>query len=154
MSAQLNDLPHYRHMVERDLDAIMAIEKVIYPHPWTRGNFKDSLRENYHCPVIEFRGEIIGYCVMAVAAGEAHLLNLSVAYRWQRQGRGRDMLNYLLALARDSGAAKMFLEVRPTNIAGVALYAASGFTEIAIRRGYYPASEGREDAIVMQLELA
>jgi ribosomal-protein-alanine N-acetyltransferase len=151
VSALLNDVPRYRRMLGRDLDFVMAIENVIYPHPWTRGNFKDSLRENYDCWIVELRGEIIGYSVMAVAAGEAHLLNLSVAYPWQRQGRGREMLNHLLSLARNCGAGKIFLEVRPTNIAGLALYAGAGFSEIAIRRGYYPASEGREDAIVMQL---
>jgi ribosomal-protein-alanine N-acetyltransferase len=154
MSALLDDLPRYRPMVERDLGAIMAIENALYPHPWTRGNFRDSLREGYHCCVMEAGGEVIGYSVMMCAAGEAHLLNLSIAAPWQRQGRGRDMLHYVLALARQSSALKVFLEVRPTNLAGIALYAAMGFIEIAIRRGYYPARRGREDALVMQLELA
>jgi ribosomal-protein-alanine N-acetyltransferase len=140
-------------MHPRDLDAVMAIENAIYPHPWTRGNFKDSLREGYDCWVLEAGGEFVGYSVMAVAAGEAHLLNLSIAADWQRRGRGREMLRFLLKVAKDSGAAKVFLEVRPTNLAGIALYAATGFTEIAIRRGYYPAAHGREDAVVMQLEL-
>ncbi len=153
MSALLNNVPRYRRMVERDLDAIMAIENVIYPHPWTRGNFRDSLREDYHCCVAEAGAEIVGYCVMVCAAGEAHLLNLSIAAAWQRQGRGRDMLHYLLATARESSVQKMFLEVRPTNLAGIALYLATGFIEIAIRRGYYPAHRGHEDALVMQLEL-
>ena len=154
MSALLDHLPRYRRMVERDLEDIMAIENAIYPHPWTRGNFRDSLREGYHCCVMEAGVEIIGYCVMMCAAGEAHLLNLSIAAPSQRQGRGREMLHYLLAVARQSSAGKVFLEVRPTNLAGIALYAALGFSEIAIRRGYYPAHRGREDALVMQLELA
>jgi [ribosomal protein S18]-alanine N-acetyltransferase len=154
VSALLNTIPRYRRMLERDLDAIMAIEKVVYPHPWTRGNFKDSLREGYHCWVMEAGGEIIGYSVVMIAAGEAHLLNLSIAEQWQRRGRGREMLQFLLRLARNFEAEKIFLEVRPTNIAGRALYAAAGFREIAIRRGYYPGKGGREDAIVMQLELA
>jgi ribosomal-protein-alanine N-acetyltransferase len=154
VSALLNDLPRYRRMHERDLDVVMAIENSIYPHPWTRGNFKDSLREGYHCWVMEVAGELMGYSVLTVAAGEAHLLNLSIAANWQRQGRGREMLQFLLKLARDFAAHKVFLEVRPTNLAGIALYAATGFSEIAIRRGYYPAKHGREDAIVMQLEFA
>jgi len=154
VSALLDNLPCYRRMVEHDLDALMAIENVIYPHPWTRGNFKDSLREGYHCWVLEAGGEIIGYSVMMIAAGEAHLLNLSIAGQWQRRGRGREMLQFLVKLARDFAAEKIFLEVRPTNVAGLALYADAGFGEIAIRRGYYPAHGGREDAIVMQLELA
>jgi len=154
MSALLNDLPRYRRMHERDLDTVMAIENSIYPHPWTRGNFKDSLREGYHCWVMEVTGAFIGYAVLAVALDEAHLLNLSIAANWQRQGRGREMLQFLLKLAGDMGVHKVFLEVRPTNLAGIALYTATGFSEIAIRRGYYPAKHGREDAIVMQLELA
>src|SRR4051812_45560699 len=154
MSALLKNLPRYRRMLDSDLDAVMAIEKVIYPHPWTRGNFKDSMREGYHCWVMEEGGEIIGYSVIMIAVNEGHLLNLSVAQHWQRRGLGRGMLQFLLKLARDFDAAKVFLEVRPTNIAGRALYADAGFSEIAIRRDYYPAKFGREDAIVMQLQLA
>ena len=154
MSALLDNLPRYRRMLEDDLEAVMAIESVIYPHPWTRGNFKDSLREGYHCWVLEAGGEIVGYSVVMIAAGEAHLLNLSIAEQWQRRGLGREMLQFLVKLARDFAAEKIFLEVRPTNVAGLALYADAGFSEIAIRRGYYPANGGREDAIVMQLELA
>src|SRR4051812_15589751 len=139
MSALLNDFPRYRRMHEHDLDAVMAIENVVYPQPWTRGNFRDSLRESYHCWVVEIAGELVGYSVIAIAAGEAHLLNLSIAADWQRRGHGREMLKFVLKLARDFAASKIFLEVRPTNLAGIALYAAAGFTEIAIRRGYYPA---------------
>ena len=153
MSALLSNLPRYRRMLAHDLDAVMAIEKVVYPHPWTRGNFQDSLQEGYHCWVMEAAGEIIGYSVVMIAAGEAHLLNLSIARQWQRRGCGREMLQFLLKLARDFAAEKIFLEVRPTNVAGLGLYADAGFSEIAIRRGYYPAQAGREDAIVMQLEL-
>ena len=88
-----------------------------------------------------------------IAAGEAHLLNLSVAAPWQRRGIGREVLNFVLKLARDYGAGRILLEVRPSNDAALALYAAAGFTEIAMRRGYYPAGDGREDAIVLELAL-
>lgn len=153
MSALLNNLPRYRRMTEADIDAIMAIENVIYPHPWTRGNFNDSLRAGYHCWVMEAGGETIGYSVMMIGAGEAHVLNLSIAAQWQRQGRGREMLQFLLKLARDFSASRILLEVRPSNVAGRGLYAAAGFSEIATRRDYYPARDGREDAIVLELEL-
>jgi ribosomal-protein-alanine N-acetyltransferase len=140
-------------MVADDLDAVAAIEAAIYLHPWTRGNFADSLAEGYHCWVIECAGETAGYTVLMVAAGEAHLLNLSVAPPWQRRGIGREALAFVARLARDYGAAKMLLEVRPSNTAAIALYAAAGFSELAVRHGYYPAGDGREDAVVMQLEL-
>jgi [ribosomal protein S18]-alanine N-acetyltransferase len=153
MSAQLDMLPRYRRMTGDDLEAVCAVEQTIYPHPWTRGNFSDSLAAGYHCWVVECGGEIAGYTVVMIAAGEAHLLNLSVGAPWQRQGLGREVLRFAIKLARDYAAQKIYLEVRPSNAAARALYAAAGFAEIAVRRGYYPAGSEREDAVVMQLEL-
>ena len=140
-------------MTEHDVDAIMAIEYVVYPHPWTRGNFIDSVRAGYHCWILEAGGEIIGYSVVMIAAGEAHLLNLSIAASAQRRGRGRELLQFMLKLGRDFKADRIFLEVRPSNVAGRGLYANAGFSEIATRRGYYPAHDGREDAIVLEQKL-
>ena len=153
MSALLDNLPLYRRMTADDLDTVMAIENEVYPHPWTRGNFSDSLAAGYHCWIAECGGEMAGYTVVAIAAGEAHLLNLSVAGPWQRRGIGREMLNFVLRLARESGARRILLEVRPSNDAARSLYAAAGFAEIATRRGYYPADKSREDAIVLELAL-
>lgn len=153
MSAQLDMMPRYRRMTAADLDAIVVIEDAIYPHPWTRGNFADSLQAGYHCWIVECAGEVSGYTVAMIAAGEAHLLNLSVAAPWQRRGIGRELLKFVLKLARDYGAGKILLEVRPSNGAAIALYASAGFAEIASRRSYYPAGVSREDAVVMQLEL-
>jgi ribosomal-protein-alanine N-acetyltransferase len=144
----------YRPMVAADLDAIMNIEREIYTHPWTRGNFSDSLTAGYHCRIMQLEHEILGYAVTMVAADEAHLLNLSIAARWQRRGYGREMLNFMIQLARDAGARSMLLEVRPSNSAGLELYASAGFVEIATRRGYYPGAGAREDAVVMQKTLA
>jgi ribosomal-protein-alanine N-acetyltransferase len=153
MSAQLNNLPQYRRMTADDLDAVMAIENEVYPHPWTLGNFYDSLNAGYHCWIMEIAGEIAGYGVVSTGAGEAHLLNMSIAARRQRRGLGREMLEFLIQLARESYARKIYLEVRPSNIGGRRLYASAGFDEIATRRGYYPAHRGREDAIIMELKL-
>jgi ribosomal-protein-alanine N-acetyltransferase len=153
VSAQLDMMPRYRRMSAADLDAVVAIEQAIYPHPWTRGNFSDSVGADYHCWIVECGGEIAGYCVAAIAAGEAHLLNLSVAGPWQRRGIGREVLGFVLRLARESGAARILLEVRPSNEMARALYASAGFAEVATRRGYYPAHAGREDAIVLELVL-
>lgn len=150
MSARLDSIPRYRQMTAADLDAVVAIERVIYLHPWTRGNFSDSLAAGYHCWVAECGGEIAGYTVVMIAAGEAHLLNLSVAAPWQRRGIGREALNFAIQLARDYGAGKLLLEVRPSNEAAIALYVSSGFAEIARRRSYYPAGVAREDAIVLE----
>jgi len=153
MSARLDLLPRYRRMTAADLDAVAAIEASVYPHPWTRGNFSDSLAAGNHCWVVERGGEIAGYTVVMIAAAEAHLLNLSVAAAWQRRGLGRELLAFVLKLARDYGARRIFLEVRPSNIAARSLYAGAGFARIGMRRGYYPAGPDREDAIVMALDL-
>lgn len=153
MSARLDLMPRYRRMTAADLDAVVAVENAIYAHPWTRGNFADSIAAGYHCWIVECGGDVAGYTILAVAAGEAHLLNLSVAAPWQRRGIGREILGFVRKLARDYGAGKILLEARPSNTAALALYAAGGFSEIGVRRGYYPAGDAREDAIVLQLEL-
>lgn len=140
-------------MTASDLDAVAEIERAAYPHPWTRGNFSDSLEAGYHCWIVERGGATAGYTVVMIAAGQAHLLNLTVDAAWQGQGLGRELLNFVLKLARDYDAQRIFLEVRPSNTAARGLYAAAGFSEIAVRRGYYPAGTGREDAIVLELPL-
>lgn len=153
MSAVLKSAPELAPMRERDLDEVMAIEDAIYTHPWTRGNFNDSLRAGYACMTWRLAGELIGYFVLMAAAGEAHLLNLSIGSRWQRGGQGSALLKEAAALGRRLGAANMFLEVRPSNHAALALYGRFGFHKVAVRRDYYPAHQGREDALVLSLEL-
>jgi ribosomal-protein-alanine N-acetyltransferase len=153
MSAQFDTLPKLRPMRVADLDRVMQIEPAIYSHPWTRGNFEDSIHAGYSCWVIDCGGEVAGYGVLMTGVREAHLLNLSVAAQWQGRGLGRFLLEQFIQIARDSDAVQMFLEVRPSNVAARQLYARQGFREITVRRGYYPAARGREDAILMGLVL-
>jgi ribosomal-protein-alanine N-acetyltransferase len=153
MSAQLEQAPQLRPMQAADLDAVMRIESKIYLHPWTRRNFRDSLNAGYSCWIYRFAQSIVGYAVMMVAADEAHLLNLSIAPKWQRQGWGSNLLRQMLVLARQHRAQVMLLEVRPSNIAALGLYEGFGFKRIALRRGYYPAGTIREDAILLELRL-
>ena len=154
MSALIDNLPGYRRMTAGDLARVLAIENAAYPYPWTPGNFRDSLDCGYHCWVMELAGEIVGYCVAMIAVNEAHLLNFTIAAGWQRCGLGRELLKFLVQLARDFLVHKIYLEVRPSNVAGLKLYADAGFSEIATRRGYYPAHDGREDAVILELALA
>ncbi len=152
-----------RPMQMDDLDAIMQIEPTIYSHPWTRGNFSDSLQNGYSSWVLEDisfgkTSEMIGYALLMMIMDEAHLLNLSVAKQMQKQGLGRFLLEHMIATAKTHKALNMFLEVRPSNISAIALYENMGFCEIAVRRGYYPADlktseTGREDAVLMGLAL-
>jgi ribosomal-protein-alanine N-acetyltransferase len=153
MSAVLKDLPQLGAMREPDLGEVMRIEEAIYSHPWTRGNFADSLVAGYECRTWRMGGDLLGYFVLMVAADEAHLLNLSVAPAWQRKGHGSALLREASALARLRGARGIFLEVRPSNAGAQALYTRFGFRKIAVRRGYYPAHSGREDALVLTLAL-
>ena len=153
MSAVLKDVPELAPMREQDLEEVLAIENAIYTHPWTRGNFADSLRAGYECRTLRLGGELVGYFVLMVAAGEAHLLNLSIAASHQRIGHGSRLLREAGGLARKLGARSLFLEVRPSNRAAQGLYTRFGFRKIAVRRGYYPARTGREDALVLTLPL-
>jgi ribosomal-protein-alanine N-acetyltransferase len=118
------------------------------------GNFADSLKAGYSMWVREADGDIIGYYVMTAAGGEAHLLNLTIAPSWRRHGLGRDLLEHCVVRAADHKADDLFLEVRTSNAAAIALYRSSGFVDLAVRRGYYPARDGREDALIMRKALA
>ena len=153
MSAVLKPAPILASMRDADLAEVMAIENAIYSHPWTRGNFADSLVAGYECRTWRMQDELLGYFVLMVAAGEAHLLNLSVAPEHQRKGHGATLLREASAIARARGARGIFLEVRPSNAGAQALYTRFGFRRIAVRRGYYPAHSGREDALVLTLAL-
>lgn len=154
MSAVLKEPPRLEAMRASDLDEVMAIESAIYSHPWTRGNFLDSLRAGYDCRVWRAEGELVGYFILMAAAGDAHLLNLSIAARHQRSGHGRALLREAAELARRRGAASLFLEVRPSNLAAQALYTRFGFRRVSVRKAYYPSHSGREDALVLALTLS
>ncbi|HEY6240872.1 MAG TPA: ribosomal protein S18-alanine N-acetyltransferase [Burkholderiales bacterium] len=153
MSAVLRPAPRFEPMNEADLRPVIEIEQSIYEFAWTIGNFRDSLRAGYGCWVYRDGRQLIGYAVLMLAAGEAHLLNLSVAAHAQRRGHGRSLLEHVVGIAREREAKILFLEVRPTNEVGQRLYAAYGFKQVGVRRGYYPARRGREDALVLALDL-
>lgn len=142
-----------RPMREADVDAVFAVERRAYEFPWTAGIFRDCLRADYIAWVLDLDGAIGGYFLMSLAAGEAHVLNICVAPERQGQGHGRRLLRSLMHLARSRGAQRVFLEVRPSNRHAIALYDREGFNEIGRRPRYYPARDGREDAIVMAIEL-
>jgi ribosomal-protein-alanine N-acetyltransferase len=153
MSAVLKPVTELRPMAEADLPAVMTIENAIYAFPWTPGNFRDSLAAGYSCWIYACDGEPIGYAVLMRASDEAHLLNLSIAASWQRQGYGSLLLQQLCELARGHGVRMLFLEVRPSNAGAQRLYERHGFRRIGLRRDYYPAPAGREDALIFGLAL-
>ena len=137
-----------------DLDAVAAMEQASYDFPWTRGIFADCLKAGHPCWVLCIGEEVAGYGILSVGAGEAHVLNICIADAYRGRGLGRHLLGRLLDVSRWSGAQRVFLEVRPSNPLAKDLYESVGFCEIGRRPRYYPAKDGREDAIVMALDIA
>ena len=153
MSAVLQLAHNIRRMRDADVPAVLLVEKDSYEFPWSAGNFIDSIHAGYSAWVYEVGGEIIGHAVLMMVLDEAHLLNITIAPSWRRQGLGRVLLEHAMNAARHQLARALFLEVRPSNTTAIALYEKSGFEAIGLRKGYYPAQEGRENALVMRLVL-
>ena len=139
-----------RSMDDADIPEVVRIERASYAFPWTEGIFRDCLRVNYYCRVVEVAAVIVGHGVMSVGAGEAHLLNVCIEEAYRCRGIGARLLKHLLRAAASAGAAEAFLEARPSNLAAIRLYQSLGFRQIGVRRGYYQAIGGREDAIVLK----
>lgn len=154
MNAQLNQ-PNvrFREMQIDDLNAVIQIETVNFPFPWTAGNFKDSINSEHICLVLEIDRVLVGYAILMMVLDEAHLLNISVALAWKGKGWGRYLLNRTMQISREKGGLNMFLEVRPSNVSAITLYESIGFNEMGVRPGYYPAHNGRENALLMGVAL-
>jgi [ribosomal protein S18]-alanine N-acetyltransferase len=149
-------------MTLEDVDEVLAIEQAVQGYPWTRGNFVDVLSQGYVCRVDaeellaghpDDGGGIRGYAVLRLVLDEAELLNIGVSALQQRKGLGRAMLREMFDIAREKNIRRLFLEVRASNAAAIALYRSTGFGEIGVRRGYYQNASGSEDAITMACEL-
>ncbi|MEM7408455.1 MAG: ribosomal protein S18-alanine N-acetyltransferase [Pseudomonadota bacterium] len=144
-------------MRDRDLREVLLVERSAYSYPWSERVFQDCLRVGYSCWLARACGEdgraLRGFAVMSIGAGEAHVLNLCVDAEWHRRGVGQRLLTHLRLVARNHQVARMLLEVRPSNGGAIALYEGAGFTRIGERKGYYPSADGREDAIVMALDI-
>jgi ribosomal-protein-alanine N-acetyltransferase len=158
VNAQVRDYqqalpPRLRTMQEHDLDAVVVIEARSYEFPWSLGIFRDCLRGSYGCWVLEHGNALIGYGVLSVAAGEAHLLNVCISPEARGVGHGGYLVQRMIDRALAHRAERIYLEVRPSNPQAMALYERLGFNEIGRRPRYYPARGGREDAIVMAMEL-
>ena len=146
--------PAVRPMREGDVDGVVGLERRAYEFPWSRGIFLDCLRVPYDCRVLEQRGLLAGYSVTSLALDEAHLLNLCIAPASQGRGLGGFLLDHVLRHAAQAGARVVYLEVRPSNARALALYDRAGFARIGVRRNYYRAAGGREDALVLARALS
>lgn len=150
---QKNNPLVYRTMTSDDLPAIVAIESAVHAYPWKHGHFADALKAGNATLVLEADREVIGYAIIMIVLDEANLLNISIAKRYQRQGFGRQLLQQVVALSQSKQCKDLFLEVRESNLPAIALYESMGFNEMSIRRNYYPAQDGREDAVLMGLAI-
>ena len=154
MSAILKQpIIHFRPMSEADIDTVMAIESRAYDFPWTEGIFRDCMRIGYCCWMCEENNSVVGYAVMSIGAGESHILNICIRPESRQYGLGRNLLTHMLDLARDQRTEITVLEVRTSNYAAIKLYQGMGFNEVGIRKSYYPAASGTEDAIILALSL-
>jgi len=150
---------HLAPMTAADVDEVWALECSVFPYPWSRGNFADAVASGYDCWTVreagrDGRGELAGYYLLMYALDEAHLLDVAVAGKRQGQGLGRRLLYQISARARGQGMGSILLEVRPSNERALEVYRRHGYVQIGRRKGYYPSgADGREDAIVMRLDL-
>lgn len=149
MVARSDTLLKFAAMQPSDVAVVAQIEQRNYEFPWSEKIFADCVASGYHCVVLLVGTTIVGYGILQIGADEAHILNLCIDRTHQRQGYARRLLDNLIDIARTHKANMMFLEVRPSNPRAIELYLLSGFNEIGSRRGYYDASDGREDALVM-----
>jgi ribosomal-protein-alanine N-acetyltransferase len=138
----------FRRMTLGDVERVMQVEHEVYEFPWTDKIFSDCIRVGYYCWLALQRQNIVGHAVISVAAGESHMLNLSIAREYQRRGFGKQFIEFLVQQAQAKQARTMLLEVRPSNTAAINCYNSAGFNEIGLRKDYYPAAEGREDALL------
>ena len=143
-----------RAMTLADVDAVLNIERAVQLYPWTRGNFMDALNSGYRCYLDEADGELRAYAVLMPVLDEAELLNIGVVVGQQRKGLGGALLRDVLEIAARKNILRVWLEVRRSNAAAIALYRSAGFAEIGVRRGYYQNASGSEDAITMACDLA
>ena len=132
-----------------DLAHVCDIERRSYEFPWSHGVFRDCLLAGYQCMVLVLDQRVVGYAVLSIAAGEAHILNICVEPSLRARGLGANLLDELLLRARAASVREVFLEVRPSNESAIALYKKKGFVQIANRPAYYQAHDGREDAAVL-----
>ena len=153
-SVRRQDLMRIRKLWVEDLPRIVEIEGQNYNYPWSEEVFKSCIESpNYSCWICEEQGMVIGYSILSMAVGEAHIMNICVDSTIQNQGVGGKLLDHSIEVAR-AKAETIMLEVRPSNKVAIALYEKRGFNEIGRRKGYYPAEKGaREDAIMLALDL-
>jgi len=143
----------FRQMALEDISDVIQLENEVYQFPWTDRIFKDCIRVGYDCWLAHLGNTVVAHAVISIAAGESHILNLSVTRNHQGKGIGKQFIQFLLNIARNKRAQIMMLEVRPSNIRAINCYSSAGFNEIGCRKDYYPAPNGKEDALLFAKQI-
>jgi ribosomal-protein-alanine N-acetyltransferase len=154
LNNDMSAMVEIRTMSYSDLSQVIVVEQKAYPHPWTSGIFRDCIRVGYHAWVMTLGTKVIGYGIVMLSPGEAHILNICIDPDYQRRGLGRYLLRYLIRQSRRAEVDMVLLEVRRSNISAQQLYQSEGFHELGVRKAYYPSNDGREDAIILAKYLA
>jgi ribosomal-protein-alanine N-acetyltransferase len=144
----------FRPMTLVDVPSVVTVERAAYLFPWSEGVFRDCVRVGYLCRVVEFEGQVAGYGIMSYGAGEAHILNICIRNDLRGVGIGRRLMDFLLGRAKEAEMQDVFLEVRPSNPVAIKLYESLGFVKVGVRKAYYQAVGGREDALVYKRVLS
>ena len=142
-----------RPIQENDFPSVLKIEQASYRFPWSERLFLDCVAAGYHCRVLLKEGDVAGYCIVAHAAEEVHVLNICVGPEYRREGCARLLIKNEISIGAESGAKEIYLEVRVSNLGAIDLYKGLGFKNVGVRKDYYPTGSGREDAYVFRLLL-
>lgn len=154
MSAVLkSEVLNIRPIQESDFPSILKIERASYKFPWSEKIFLDCVAAGYHCRALLDEGDVAGYCIVAYAAEEVHILNICVGPEFRRKGCARRLIENEILKGAESGAKEIYLEVRVSNVGAIYLYKGLGFKNVGVRKDYYPTESGREDAYVFRLLL-
>ena len=154
MSAVLkSEVLDIRPIQENDIPSVLKIEQASYRFPWSERIFLDCVAAGYHCRVLLKEGDVAGYCIVAHAAEEVHILNICVGPEYRREGCARLLIKNEISIGAESGAKEIYLEVRVSNLGAIDLYKGLGFKNVGVRKDYYPTGSGREDAYVFRLLL-
>ncbi|RMF17597.1 MAG: ribosomal-protein-alanine N-acetyltransferase [Gammaproteobacteria bacterium] len=144
----------FRRMTESDIPHVLLNERGAYSHPWSAQHFKDALSPPNEAWVLECDGRVVGHAVISRILDEGQILNLCVASGRQGEGLGRELLSRVMYQMGLNGVQCIFLEVRVSNSVARTLYESVGFEAVGVRKDYYPAADGREDAVVMQYQVS
>ena len=148
-SVQKNLILQYIDMIDDHIRDVIDIENDSYGYPWSEKIFFDCIKHNYLCKVLLLDNAVIGYLISSIVQNECHIMNLCIRKEFRGNSYGKYLLNELHEEVINSNCILVFLECRPSNLSALNLYKSEGYNEIGLRKNYYPAPNGYEDALML-----